>query len=1075
MRSVAGIDIGSVSIALVVLDSAGQVTYRDYCFHSGNVSATLKAMLGKLPVQQPSGFGVVGEKGREFFKVGVEVNEQVAVIAGIKSFVPNPGAIVTIGGETFGLILFDRQGHYQKYISNSACAAGTGSFLDQQASRLGLSGSEELSRIGEAYQGDPPRIATRCAVFARTDLVHIQQQGYGLPAIAAGLARGVAQNIYDTLFHGVELLDPVVVAGGVSKNRKVLQYLQEAVGRPLQPLPDGEYIAAIGAALIALEQQKTAEASPPIPVHTLFGRTTAVRRSYGYAPLSTVKTYVSNFESWKSEVSDEVEIDIYEPLSPGDDTECYLGVDIGSTSTKATLMNREKAVVAGFYTRTAGQPIAAVQKLTRAIAGLEQRFSMHFRILAAGTTGSGRKFIHAITRADYAVDEITAHARAAYHLTPEIDTIIEIGGQDAKFTVLKNGNVTFSVMNYVCAAGTGSFIEEQAKRLGVSLQDYAGLALHASAPLISDRCTVFMERDLNHLLSLGYTREELLAAALHSVRDNYLSKVAHVNKIGNHITFQGATAKNDALVKAFEQKLQKPITVSKFCHLTGAFGVCLKMADDGLLRDSGFRKGLHAEQIVANEYVCEYCKNHCKIKSIDLDGEILGWGYLCGREEHDSGYRKKHSSGFDLLRAHRKVFDVSAAAGVSKRRTEVSAFRAGFSLARLRNQIQFNLLELRKEIFSFGAVLPRRRRADLLKIGLPATLTMIEYLPLWELFFTHLGLTPVVTSADPAHVMSGREISGAEYCTPLVEFHGHIRDLMPRVDFIFFPQLFEDATDEKTKSYCYYSHYAVPVVHNIPHLELAEKVIAPVLNMNGSLDELIREIYLGFPEEIRAEAPFERVDGAFRLAWSWFQERKKDLQELFQDQVSATNDISVVLMGRPYLILNDALNKGIPDRLAQMGIQSFDMDMIPVDEQQIDAAQDFVRLNHWHYGNRIIKAAEIVARTKGLFPIYLTAFKCSPDSFILSYFKDIMDYYGKPYLILQLDEHQAGEGYDTRLEAAIETFRNFRGAAKQKNRPGIDLEKSFTDKTYLLPDYDHLSSHLMQAIFNHAGIKAELD
>ena len=488
------------------------------------------------------------------------------------------------------------------------------------------------------------------------------------------------------------------------------------------------------------------------------------------------------------------------------------------------------------------------------------------------------------------------------------------------------------------------------------------------------------------------------------------------------------------------------------------------------------------------EYVCEYCKNHCKIKSIDLDGERLGWGYLCGRDERDPGYRKKEASGFDLLRAHRKIFDVSAAAGALITRTEGKPFREfkqggirsvvsrpGFSLARLRNHLQFDLLELRREIFSAGIVSRRRREADsALRIGLPATLTMIEYLPLWELFFKRLGFTPVATSADSSHLTRGREISGAEYCTPLVEFHGHIKDLSTRVDFIFFPQLFEDAAEKETKSYCYYSRYAVPVVHHIPHLDLAGKVIAPVLNMHGNLDEMIREIYLGFPEEMKRQASFDRAEGAFRLAWDWFQERNKDLQELFRDQVGATNDIAVVLMGRPYLILNHALNKGIPGRLAENGIQSFYMDMIPVDERQIDAAQDFVRLNHWHYGNRIIKTAEIVARTKGLFPIYLTAFKCSPDSFILSYFKDIMDYYRKPYLILQLDEHQAGEGYDTRLEAAIETFRNFRGAAKQKTRPRIALKKSLADKVYLLPDHDHLSSRLMQAIFNHAGIKAEL-
>ncbi len=640
----------------------------------------------------------------------------------------------------------------------------------------------------------------------------------------------------------------------------------------------------------------------------------------------------------------------------------------------------------------------------------------------------------------------------------------------------------------MCAAGTGSFIEEQAKKLDVSLKDYAALALRAPAPLISDRCTVFMERDLNHLLSLGYSREELLAAALHSVRDNYLSKVAHINKIGNRIAFQGATAKNDALVKAFEQKLQKPITVSKFCHLTGAFGVCLKMADAGISRESRFRKELHAEQVLANEYVCEYCKNHCKIKSIDVDGDTLGWGYLCGRDEHDPGYRKKEASGFDLLRTHRKVFDVSTAAGATMTRSEGNQFREfkqgeirsvirrpGFSLARLRNHIQFNLLELRKEIFSTGIVPRRKQGTDSnVKIGLPAALSMIEYLPLWELFFKRLGFTPIATSADPSHLTRGREISGAEFCTPLVEFQGHVRDLRPQVDFIFYPQLFENAGDRETKSYCYYTHYAVPVVQNIPHLELGGELIAPVLNMNGNLDEMIREIYMGFPEAIQEQASFDRVEGAFRLAWDWFEERKNDLQELFRDQIGATNDIAVALLGRPYLILNHSLNKGVPDRLAEKGIQSFYMDMIPLDGQQIDAARDFVRLNHWHYGNRIIKTAEIVARTKGLFPIYLTAFKCSPDSFILSYFKDIMDYYFKPYLILQLDEHEAGEGYDTRLEAAIETFRHFRGAAKHKTYPSIDLQKSFADKTYLLPDYDHLSARLMQAVFQHAGIEAEL-
>ena len=200
----------------------------------------------------------------------------------------------------------------------------------------------------------------------------------------------------------------------------------------------------------------------------------------------------------------------------------------------------------------------------------------------AGTTGSGRKFTGTIMGADIMPDEITAHARAAYELDPETDTIIEIGGQDSKFTLMHDGMVTFSVMNNVCAAGTGSFIEEQAKKLECPLAEYSSRAEKANAPLASDRCTVFMERDLNHYLAEGYAVNEILAAVLHSTRENYLSKVAITARIGSKIFFQGATAKNRALVAAFEQKLGKPIRVSKYCHLTGAMGVALELCDRNL-------------------------------------------------------------------------------------------------------------------------------------------------------------------------------------------------------------------------------------------------------------------------------------------------------------------------------------------------------------------------------------------------------------------------------------------------------------------------------------------------------------
>ncbi len=907
-----------------------------------------------------------------------------------------------------------------------------------------------------------------------------------MPAIAAGLCHGVAQNIANTLFHGVKLLQPIVVTGGVSKNTKIIQHLEKEIHHPLQTPPDSEYRGAIGAALIALHQNIPPQQEAPVAVHNLLNRI-PFSKSYFYPPLLEVKSRIPDFSAWRSYVQRDVEVDIYEKLRRNTVIDCYLGIDIGSTSTKATIMNRRKTVVVGLYTRTSGQPIAALQKITRTIEDLEKRFMVNFSLLATGTTGSGRKFIQKVSRAEYAVDEITAHAYAAYHLNPAVDTIIEIGGQDAKFTVMHNGAVTFSVMNYVCAAGTGSFIEEQARQLGVGLNEYADHAEGHAAPLISDRCTVFMQRDLNHLLSLGYSREELLAAALHSVRDNYLSKVAHRNKIGRHIAFQGATAKNHALVRAFEQKLEKPIYVSKFCHLTGALGICLKMVDVSFSQKSRFRKKLHNEQIVVGEYVCSFCNNNCKIKTIEIDGQTQGWGYLCGRDEMDSTYRKKEKSGFDLLKDHRKVFAVSKENGKSKTSSDVNLFqefqqgevqsvvrRPGFSIARIRNRIQFNMLALHREIFSFGIQQRQKNREQIpsLKIGLPATLTMLEYLPLWELFFKRLGFETLVSPMEAGLMAAGKEITGADYCAPITDLHGHIRYLAPKTDYVFFPQLFENAVDSEEKAYCYYCQYAVPVIQSIPELALSQKMIAPVLNLNENIDEIIRNVYLHLPDTLKKKTTFAKVEAAFFLAWDWFLARKADLQYLFMDQVGASNDIGVVLIGRPYLILNNALNKGIPDKLAEMGIQSFYMDMIPIDDEKLYAARDFIRLNHWHYGNRIIKTAETVAQTNGLFPIYITAFKCSPDSFIIEYFKNIMDYYKKPYLILQIDEHAAAEGYDTRLEAAVETFRNFSGADKRPEPPTITLKKSFEHKTYLIPGYDLLSARLIQGVFAHAGIKS---
>ncbi|MCK4925703.1 MAG: CoA activase, partial [Spirochaetes bacterium] len=317
------------------------------------------------------------------------------------------------------------------------------------------------------------------------------------------------------------------------------------------------------------------------------------------------------------------------------DSSCYMGIDIGSTSTKAVLLDESGEIRGGFYTRTGGEPIQAVQNLLAAIESCTGGRRAVLRGVA--TTGSGRKLIGGLFNTEMELDEITAHARAAVFLNPEVDTIIEIGGQDSKFTRIREGDVYYSTMNYVCAAGTGSFIEEQAKRLGVSLDDFSDLAFGAQAPYTSDRCTVYMERDLGMLLAEGWSKQALAAAVLNSVRDNYLAKVVGRNPVGDYVLFQGATARNRALVASFEQLLQKPLHVSPYCHLTGALGAAL------ICREEGFPSSHFLWDIGdgnLGEEVCRLCTNHCVLTVVENNGLKTGWGMKCGRDYAEGKARK---------------------------------------------------------------------------------------------------------------------------------------------------------------------------------------------------------------------------------------------------------------------------------------------------------------------------------------------------------------------------------------------------------------------------------------------------
>jgi predicted CoA-substrate-specific enzyme activase len=1039
--SLLGIDVGSVTISLIRMNFSGQILETAYLFHKGQIRECLRTAGEQMDLSSVISIAVCAAPCFNPELV-TQCNPQVAVIKATKILNNQARSLLLVGAEKFMLIKFDEKGNFESVRSNSSCAAGTGSFLDQQAFRLNLTGIEELCEIAVRNRDPVPDIASRCSVFAKTDLIHAQQRGYSLESICDSLCKGLAINIVDTLFNQEIPLSPVFFAGGVSKNAAVVSHLERLLNTKISVHEYSHCMGAIGACYHAIqEKQFVTEGSFKSLDEVLQPEDTG--KAYFHPPLALTLSEYPDFGSVKSwsfkpvvaPPPINVQVDLYTTLHKGREYETFLGIDIGSTSTKAILTNKDNLPLAGFYTYTAGKPVEAIQAIFEAIDDMIKRQEISLSFKGAGTTGSGRKFIGKIIHADLIVDEITAHARAAYELNPETDTIIEIGGQDSKFTLMHNGMVTFSQMNAVCAAGTGSFLEEQAGKLGCPLSVYSQRTEGVSAPLASDRCTVFMERDANQLLNKGYHVNEVLATILHSVMENYLKKVALEGSIGNHICFQGATAKNRSLVAAFEQRLEKKIFVSPYCHLTGALGVAILLGEEKTFQTRFRGLGLYKEPINVHSERCTFCANHCHISLVNVHGEQEVYGFLCGRDYET----KKH---------------------VALKSTA------------------FNLLDQRALILNTGA--PVNYSTDVI-VGLPASLHMFEELSFWKRFFGNLSIRTMTSENYTDPIKAGKRIAGAEFCAPVDSLYGHVAYLADKTDLIFLPVSFQKRDKEKNaeRYYCYYTQYSASLVYTLKDKKIAAKIVSPLLDFSKGNRYIIKQLTECLRPCFGSDLTTERIKTALEEALNFSRSLKKGLFSFFKTKFQPEDDISVVLLGRPYVVLTPSMNKGIPEIFARMGIKTFFQDMVNPDELLSDETGIQLQNVPWYYAAKILETAKTAAITKNLYPVLITAFKCAPDSFIIEYFKKLLDIYHKPYLILQIDEHDSNVGYETRIEAAIRSFRNHAIMNRKISEPKSQqllphLETRINGNTLLFPNWDNLVAPLLVANLRRGGIDARL-
>ncbi|OGP69948.1 MAG: CoA activase, partial [Deltaproteobacteria bacterium RBG_13_60_28] len=991
--------------------------------HQGEPSRVALELLKSLDPEFPldkcrlAAFTGLGGKVLAELLGGVFVNEVIAQARGTYHFHPEARSIIDMGGEDAKLLLVaDEDGHQviQDFAMNTMCAAGTGSFLDQQGHRLGYS-IEDFSELA-LKSTTPPRIAGRCSVFAKTDMIHLQQGATPDFEIIAGLCQAMARNLKSNIAKGKTITPPVAFQGGVAHNLGVRQAFRQVFDLDEAGLIIPPHFCALGAigAVLATREQLPAEFSLNLqPLQDYLAREAEAIRSL--APLSP-----------PAELGEEDYAVAPTPLM-GAQVEAYLGIDVGSISTNVVVIDKDMRVLAREYLLTAGRPLEAITEGLKRVGG---KLAGRVEIMGAATTGSGRYLTGDFIGADVVRNEITAQATAAAAIDPTVDTIFEIGGQDSKFISLEHGAIVDFMMNKVCAAGTGSFLEEQAEKLGISIkEEFGNLALASKKPVpLGERCTVFMESDLVHHQQRGALKEDLVSGLSYSIVQNYLNKVVEDRKIGKNVFYQGATAANRGIVAAFEKVTGQRITVPPHHDVTGAIGAALLAMRERTWETSRFKGfDLADRQYAITSFECQTCPNRCEIRQVQIEGEKpLFYGSRCEK------------------------YEVAA------------------------QQAQVDLPDLIREredlLYGSEEPCPGKRGS----IGIPRTMFFQELMPFFRSFFEDLGFGVVYSQkTNKAVIRQGVECLAAEPCYPVKVAHGHILDLLQKgVKRIFMPSIIDMAhphPEIRLGQVCPMAQtlaYVAPAT--IDFAGYGAELLTPVLYFGRGRKELRRGLkalakQLGV-SSLRVERALRRGEAAQQAYYQALEDRGREIMESLP-----TDGRLMILIGRPYNALDPGMNLNLHRKLRHLGVQALPMDFLPLD--QVDDLDD-IRPMYWRFGQKILGAAQLIRRDPRLYGIYITNFGCGPDSFIQHFFKERMR--GKPYLEIEIDEHSADVGAITRLEAFLDSLKNVTPQPQmEKISPFRHRVVATQRRRVFLP---HMTDHALAlvAAFEACGGEAEM-
>ena len=962
--------IGMVGVSLV--NGRPQVDWASTRAHEGNARGTLLDMLEQVKDPEELRIAATGRKFRHLLELS-RLSEPQALEQALKFVLPQGHpyrTVISAGGETFMVYHLDAQGRIQNIHTGNKCASGTGEFLLQQLSRMELS-LDDLETLDHTARSH--KVSGRCSVFCKSDCTHALNKGVPKMNVVSGLARMMAGKCLELLKKLPK--EHVVLVGGCARNRFMVRYLEEEIEDLYIP-EQAPWFEALGAGLWALENE-----CRPYP-----GREGILRRrriSFSFLPpLADSRDQVVFKEGAEG------------TARAGD--RVILGLDVGSTTTKGVLMRVEDAaVLASDYLRTSGDPVDASR---RVYASLDRQLEVPITIIGLGVTGSGRAIAGLHARTEGVINEIIAHAAAAVHHDPDVDTIFEIGGQDAKYTSITNSVPSDYAMNEACSAGTGSFLEESAKEtLGVQVTEIGDRAVTAKhPPNFNDQCAAFISSDIKIATQEGLPLTDILAGLVYSICMNYTNRVKGNRPVGDTVFMQGGVCYNQAVPMAMASLTGKRIVVPPEPGLMGALGVALEVRhrlDQGLLEEQTFDLAELASREVEylEPFICkggrEKCDRGCEIARIRVGDKTFPFGGICNRYENLVRNKKVDQAGRNLVAwRERRVFQPPATPATSGKNRPT--------------------------------------------VGVNRSYLTRSYCPLFSTFFAELGCEVVLPDrVDPR----GVDQQASAFCFPGELAHGFMADLLSKkTDFLFLPHMRTLPADAPNDN-----AFACVLVQSEPYylrscfseIEGRGKgLLSPVLDFREGL-AAAEPTFASMARQIgRSRAEGRRAFAVALEAQKLFEE---DLQREGARALEAlakdAEGFGVVLFGRPYNAFADEANKGIPAKFASRGVRIIPFDMLPFEDQELSPEHHM----YWALGRNILKAARYVAGRSDLFPVYITNFSCGPDSFLVGYFREIMG--RKPSLTLELDSHTADAGIETRIEAFLDIVTYYRrmGAAPQ--------------------------------------------